>query len=853
MNHQNSHLQAIRIAQLQISNHQSSGLNQSSQADQEHSSTTNSSLLSRSPIPQSEPVIWDEADLLEFAVGDIANVFGEAYAVIDSYPRRVRLPMPPYLLVSRVTQLNAQRGQFKPCSITTEYDIPLNAPSSVDGQISWAVVVESGQCDLLLISYLGIDFENQGNLVYRLLDCTLTFLDDLPKAGETLRYDIQINSFVRSGSNLLFFFSYECFVGDRLVLKMEKGCAGFFSDEQLAQGKGVVFSEKELRERTQIQKQVFEPLLLCQKMSFDHGDLLSLSDGCIADCFGYHYQQGSFNSSLRLPHADFLMLDRITSVNPTDGTWGLGMIIAEKSLKPDDWYFPCHFKDDQVMAGSLLTEGCSQLLQFYMLYLGLQTCTTDARFQPIPDLPQVVRCRGQVTPKAAVLTYRMEISAIGFTPNPYVKCNVEIMLDDKVIVHFQDLGWQLSEKDPKIALDPNQTLTLAPQPVGVVKKSALLNEWQIAEFCTGSLSKCFGSEYEIYDRGNVKSSRLPSSHLRLVHRVLTIEGERHRFTERSAIIAEYDVPQNPWYCRQNSSPTIPYCILMEMALQPSGCLSAYLGTGLMFPTQSLYCRNLDGKGQLLSAIDLRGKTITNRTELLSFAKIQGMVIQNFNFQMQCDGEVFYKGTTTFGYFSPEALANQVGLDRGKNVSPWCETADQSYPEINLNLSEPKIRHQLDRSNSKRPYYQLATHQLNLLHDVKIIPNGGKYQRGYLFAHKLVQPHDWYFKCHFQDDPVMPGSLGVEAMLQALQVYALQLDLGQHLSSPYFVNLSDHTTIWKYRGQIPQGQMDMFLEIHLIDILTTPDQVTLIGEASLWKAGLRIYEVQNLAIGLRSHL
>lgn len=154
-------------------------------------------------------VIWDEADLLEFAQGKIANVFGTEYAIIDSYSRRVRLPTPPYLLVSRVTKCNATRGHFKPCTITTEYDIPYNAWYSVDGQIPGAVAVESGQCDLLLISYLGIDFDNKGVLVYRLLDCTMTFLEEIPQEGNTLRYDISINSFVKHGNNLLFFFSYD--------------------------------------------------------------------------------------------------------------------------------------------------------------------------------------------------------------------------------------------------------------------------------------------------------------------------------------------------------------------------------------------------------------------------------------------------------------------------------------------------------------------------------------------------------------------------------------------------------------------------------------------------------------------
>ena len=90
------------------------------------------------------PVVWDEDDLLEFAAGDIAGVFGPEYAVIDSFARRVRLPMPPYLLVTRVTRLDATRGSFKPSSITTEYDIPHDAWYCVDGQIPTAVAVEFG-------------------------------------------------------------------------------------------------------------------------------------------------------------------------------------------------------------------------------------------------------------------------------------------------------------------------------------------------------------------------------------------------------------------------------------------------------------------------------------------------------------------------------------------------------------------------------------------------------------------------------------------------------------------------------------------------------------------------------------
>ena len=43
----------------------------------------------------------------------------------------------------------------------------------------------------------------------------------------------------------------------------------------------------------------------------------------------------------------------------------------------------------------------------------------------------------------------------------------------------------------------------------------------------------------------------------------------------------------------------------------------------------------------------------------------------------------------------------------------------------------------------------------------------------------------------------------------MEVYALHLGLGKHLKSPRFVPVTNHKTIWKYRGQIPQGQTEMY--------------------------------------------
>jgi 3-hydroxymyristoyl/3-hydroxydecanoyl-(acyl carrier protein) dehydratase len=113
----------------------------------------------------------------------------------------------------------------------------------------------------------------------------------------------------------------------------------------------------------------------------------------------------------------------------------------------------------------------------------------------------------------------------------------------------------------------------------------------------------------------------------------------------------------------------------------------------------------------------------------------------------------------------------------------------------------------------------------------------------------VNPQDWFFRAHFHQDPVMPGSLGVEALIQAMQTYALHLGIGKNFRNPHFDHALAHNTIWKYRGQIVPTNKTMTLEVHLSKIETTPARITLFGEASLWKENLRIYEVKPLAISV----
>jgi 3-hydroxyacyl-[acyl-carrier protein] dehydratase/trans-2-decenoyl-[acyl-carrier protein] isomerase len=77
---------------------------------------------------------------------------------------------------------------------------------------------------------------------------------------------------------------------------------------------------------------------------------------------------GPGNAQLPLP--PMLMFDRITSITADGGEHGKGEIQAELDIKPDLWFFACHFQGDPVMPGCLGLDALWQLLGFYLGWLG---------------------------------------------------------------------------------------------------------------------------------------------------------------------------------------------------------------------------------------------------------------------------------------------------------------------------------------------------------------------------------------------------------------------------------------------------------------------------------------------------
>jgi 3-hydroxymyristoyl/3-hydroxydecanoyl-(acyl carrier protein) dehydratase len=95
------------------------------------------------------------------------------------------------------------------------------------------------------------------------------------------------------------------------------------------------------------------------------------------------------------------------------------------------------------------------------------------------------------------------------------------------------------------------------------------------------------------------------------------------------------------------------------------------------------------------------------------------------------------------------------------------------------------------------------------------PEAGQAGLGRVRAEKDVDPGEWFFKAHFFQDPVMPGSLGVEALGQLLQWYLIERGAVADLAEPRFEPvMTGHPLTWRYRGQVLpiDGRLTIELEI-----------------------------------------
>ncbi len=142
----------------------------------------------------------------------------------------------------------------------------------------------------------------------------------------------------------------------------------------------------------------------------------------------------------QLPAPPMLMMDRVTAIEAEGGAHGKGRIVAEFDVKPDLWFFKCHFLGDPVMPGCLGLDALWQLTGFFLGWRGMPG---KGRALGVGE----VKFTGMVTPAARLIRYTVDFKRIIDRKLKLGIADGEMAVDDQVIYQASDMRVGLFEAE----------------------------------------------------------------------------------------------------------------------------------------------------------------------------------------------------------------------------------------------------------------------------------------------------------------------------------------------------------------------------------------------------------------------
>ena len=134
----------------------------------------------------------------------------------------------------------------------------------------------------------------------------------------------------------------------------------------------------------------------------------------------------------QLPAPPMLMFDRITAISADGGPDGKGHVVAEFDIRPDLWFFACHFINDPVMPGCLGLDALWQLTGFNLGWRGMHG---RGRALGVGE----VKFSGMVTPKTRLVEYTVNFTRVIDRKLKMGVANGEMRADGETIYTTTDM------------------------------------------------------------------------------------------------------------------------------------------------------------------------------------------------------------------------------------------------------------------------------------------------------------------------------------------------------------------------------------------------------------------------------
>jgi 3-hydroxymyristoyl/3-hydroxydecanoyl-(acyl carrier protein) dehydratase/malonyl CoA-acyl carrier protein transacylase len=578
----------------------------------------------------------------------------------------------------------------------------------------------------------------------------------------------------------------------------------------------------------------FKPIERTSLVSLTGEQILLLARGDYAGVYGARWQQpAGVNPRVRIADPEAALLSSVDHIDVRGGPFRMGALRAVRNLSAG--------RHTDVSPAAVALDAAEQLLRIYAVHLGLHLVFNDAELVPAEAI-QVGVSTG--APPAAIdhLVLDAVVVEVTMVPRPTIVADVSVRCGNTQIVALQGVAVQVRER-PGSIFRP-ELRNGAPVYLGRCNtrgEPVWLNEFHLSHLENGEHRVAMGPLFDTYTGRTLLY--IPNGEFRLVDRINAVK-EANASLRGGQLTVEYDVHPDSWFFEDNSFDGIPASMVMESSLQAAAVTGVCMGTTTIAPPdEKLSVRNLDGTATFLADLDPRGKTWVQETTLLSTTHVLRQVLQRFSYRITLDDVPYYEGTSLFGYFTDQALASQVGLDSGVDVPRWIDKGGRrsELDVIDLDLTDEGLQ--------LHPTLRPGSGYLHLVDHATIVKSGGRHGLGYLAGERRVSPGDWYFDCHFHTDPVMPGSLGVEAVQQGLQIFALAAGLADGPETTFAVPTGVPFT-WTYRGQILRDEPRLMFELDVTDIRETSTGLLLLADASVFKPGMRIYHFTGVALEIR---
>lgn len=375
----------------------------------------------------------------------------------------------------------------------------------------------------------------------------------------------------------------------------------------------------------------------------------------------------------------------------------------------------------------------------------------------------------------------------------------------------------------------------------------------VLEMTNGSMAKVLGPLYEAVDKYPIRA-RMPSPPFMFITRILSINAEFGEFKPGSSIEAEYDVRED---CILRTSREGVSALVFGEASHIGIFLAGYMGIDAVSNgTAKFRVTDTDTTYQE-SRYPIIGETARVIFTIERFVKNGDITLLFCSYKVYLGDVLTIAAKEIGGFFTQKVLDNGMGIREELKTyegptlpSPYAPVSSRKYfdkEEVHAYLQGDPVKCFGVPCVNCVTSYQVKEDIEFLDRIVDISGTGGAYGLGYIIGEKDIDETFWPFKCHFKNDPILPGTIMLEGITQVsifFQIYQGLFNTSKAVNARFEPN---HTVKNTFRGEVRPGKHTLRFRIDPREVRSTKEGIRFAHDSSVYCDGLQVIQQKNAVV------